>query len=91
MEKQTASSSSTGPRAEILCVLQSGSTQVEQTLCAGGRAIQARQARTELLQEAAKNAFCERLESLTHRKVESFVSGYCPESDVTTLVFLLAK
>jgi uncharacterized protein YbcI len=75
----------------ILCVLESGSTQVEQALCAGGKAVQARQARTELLQEAAKKAFCQKLESLTHRQVISFTSGYCPESDVTTLVFLLAK
>jgi uncharacterized protein YbcI len=73
----------------VLCVLENGTTTVEQTLRSGGRADEARTARVDVIQDTAEEALKSKVEELTHQKVGALIGGHNPDEDVTTLVFLL--
>jgi uncharacterized protein YbcI len=73
----------------VLCVLENGTTTVEQTLQWGGRSDEARAARVDVIQDTAEDALKAKVEELTRQKVGALIGGHNPDEDVTTLVFLL--
>lgn len=76
----------------ILCLLEHGATQIEQTLARGGRDDQARRVREDVLEASgAEAALRDKVEEITGRAVSVLVSGHSPGADVTTLVFVLEE
>jgi uncharacterized protein YbcI len=73
----------------IVCLLEETLTPVERTLVRIGEHHRLREIRM-LFQYAAESAFRGAVEEVTGRRVIAFTSGFDPNADVATEVFLLA-